>query len=127
VSDAIAFARVIVCDDSPELRAVVRMVLERDGDLRVVGEAGDARAAVALAASERPDAIVLDLTMPGGDPARLIPAVRNCAPAAGLVVYSGVGAERVRTLLDGHADVLHVPKASPTPRLVAAVRAAAAS
>ena len=119
--------RVIVCDDSADLRDVVRATLERAGDLRVVGEAGDVPSALALAGLERPDAIVLDLTMPGGDAATLIPAVRRRAPEAGLVVYSGQGPGGTRALLDAHPDVVHVPKAAPSARLVDAVRAAAAS
>jgi two-component system invasion response regulator UvrY len=117
--------RVIVCDDSADLRDVVRSALERDGDLRVVGEAGDAASAIALAERERPDAIVLDLTMPGGDASALIPAVRSSAPDAGVVVFSGQGPETTRSLLDVHPDVVHVPKASPPALLVDAVRAAA--
>jgi len=115
-------ARVIVCDDSPDLRAVVRMVLERDGTLQVVGEAGDASGAVALAASERPDVIVLDLTMPGAEPDALVSAVRMGAPDAGLIVYSGIAPHRARDMLGDRGDVLHVPKTSPPRDLVAAVR-----
>jgi DNA-binding NarL/FixJ family response regulator len=118
--------RVIVCDDCAELREVVRSALERDGDLSVVGEAGDAADAIALAESERPDAIVLDLTMPGAEPAALVSAVRSGAPGAGLVVYTGVGTAQTRDLLEGCSGVVHVPKASPPRSLAAAVRAVAA-
>ncbi|HEY5142973.1 MAG TPA: response regulator transcription factor [Solirubrobacteraceae bacterium] len=119
--------RVILCDDSADLRDVVRSTLERASDLRVVGEAGDVPGAIALAERELPDAIVLDLSMPGGDAATLIPAVRSRVPGAGLVLYSGQGPRSTRPLLDEHPEVLHVPKASPSGRLVDAVRAAAVS
>lgn len=57
--------RVLVVDDHPIVRTMVRMACdERDG-LTVVGEAGDGNEAIELAASLRPDVIVLDLILPG--------------------------------------------------------------
>ncbi len=60
-------------------------------------------------------------------PDALIPAVRDGAPEAGVVVYSGVGAARTSALLEAHDGVVHVLKTSPAGSLVAAVRAAAVS
>jgi DNA-binding NarL/FixJ family response regulator len=57
--------RVLIADDHPPIRAAVRAVLEEYG-FEVVGEAGDAQAAVDMAVRERPDACVLDIYIPGG-------------------------------------------------------------
>ncbi|GLY31962.1 response regulator transcription factor [Kineosporia sp. NBRC 101731] len=56
---------VVLADDQPLIRAGLRVLLTDTGDLRVVGEAGDGFEAVLLAASLRPDVVVMDLRMPG--------------------------------------------------------------
>lgn len=55
--------RVLLADDHQLMRSGIRLMLEREADLVVVGEASDGREAVALAKSLRPDAAVLDIGM----------------------------------------------------------------
>lgn len=59
---------VLLADDDPRFRRLVRGLLEDDG-YAVVAEAGSAVEAVALAVEHRPDVVVLDLVMPEIDPA----------------------------------------------------------
>jgi DNA-binding NarL/FixJ family response regulator len=59
--------RVGIADDQQLIRYGVRMILEGEPDLEVVGEAEDGRSAVALVARERPDVLLLDVRMPGQD------------------------------------------------------------
>jgi diguanylate cyclase (GGDEF)-like protein len=81
--------RVVVCDDAPAMRALVRHTLEVDGDVQVVGEAGDGEAVVALVAETRPDVVLLDLSMPKVDGLEALPRILEAAPWAGVVVLSG--------------------------------------
>jgi two-component system chemotaxis response regulator CheB len=81
--------RVLVADDAPALRALLRAALEQEGRVEVVGEAEDGEHAVALAAALRPDVVVLDIQMPGVDGLSALPAIRRAAPAARVVVLSG--------------------------------------
>ena len=84
---------ILLVDGHQLVRAGLRALLESVDDLRVVGEAGDGDAAVDLAVAERPDVVLMDLSMPrvdgveatrrlaaaGVDPRDVISAVRQAA------------------------------------------------
>ena len=56
--------RVLLADDHQLMRSGVRLMLEREADLMVAGEASDGREAVALAKSLKPEVVVMDIGMP---------------------------------------------------------------
>jgi DNA-binding NarL/FixJ family response regulator len=58
---------VAIADDQPLVRSGLRMILEGEDDLRVVGEASDGEQALALVAAALPDVLLLDVQMPGVD------------------------------------------------------------
>lgn len=57
---------VVIVDDHPEFRAAARALLEAEG-FDVIGEAGDAAEAVAVATQLRPQIVLLDIQLPDGD------------------------------------------------------------
>ncbi|MFJ2368153.1 response regulator [Microbacterium sp. NPDC087665] len=59
--------RVLLVDDQELIRLGFRMVLEAEGDIVVVGEAGDGREAIAQSAALQPDLVLMDIRMPGLD------------------------------------------------------------
>lgn len=59
--------RVIVADDEPLVRQGMRLVLELEPGLEILGEASDGREAVELVRRHRPDLALLDVRMPGMD------------------------------------------------------------
>jgi DNA-binding NarL/FixJ family response regulator len=84
--------RTLVVDDHPLTRAALTGLLEQH-DFRVVGEAGDGEAAVALARELQPDIVLLDLAMPGGGGLAALPRVRAAAPDCEVVVLTASGTE----------------------------------
>src|SRR3954471_10965037 len=87
--------RVVLVDDVPELRLLVRLTLEEDPAIEVVGEASNGREGVEGVARTQPDVVLLDLSMPDMDALEPIPLMRAQAPAARLVVLSGHEAGRI--------------------------------
>lgn len=81
--------RVVLADDTEDLRTVLRRLLEHDGRFEVVAEAEDGHEAVQVAADHQPDVIVLDLSMPVLDGRAALPRIRRAAPATRIVVLSG--------------------------------------
>lgn len=86
-------ARIVVVDDSEELRALIRRVFDREDDFSVVGEAGDGRAGVEVALEQQPDVVLLDIAMPVLDGLQALPLLRKSCPEALLVVLSGFGSD----------------------------------
>ncbi len=79
---------VVLADDHVVVRHGLRMLLEQAPGLTVVGEAGDAGAALEISASERADILVLDLNMPGRPPLEVLAEIANRAPGVAVVVLT---------------------------------------
>jgi DNA-binding NarL/FixJ family response regulator len=56
--------RIVIVDDQAMVRAGLRMVVESDPGMEVVGEAADGRDAIAVARRTRPDIVLMDISMP---------------------------------------------------------------
>jgi DNA-binding NarL/FixJ family response regulator len=56
--------RVVLADDQPLVRAGLRMILDTEDDIEVVGEAGNGEDAVAICAETRPEVVLMDVRMP---------------------------------------------------------------
>ena len=57
--------RVLIVDDHAVVRTGLRLLLDREEDIEVVGEAGDGKQAVRMAKELKPDVVLLDVVMPG--------------------------------------------------------------
>ena len=109
--------RVLLVDDQELVRAGFRIILESAPGLEVVGEAGDgAAAAVELAATTRPDVVVMDIEMPGIDgleaTRRLLAAVARRRPAVLVLTTFGRGEYLFAALRAGASGFL-LKTASP--------------
>jgi DNA-binding NarL/FixJ family response regulator len=83
--------RVLVVDDSSDIRLMLRLLLGRDDRFEVVGEGADGREAIELARSLRPDVVVLDRQMPVLGGLEAIPGIRRAAPETEIVLYTAAG------------------------------------
>jgi two-component system chemotaxis response regulator CheB len=107
--------RVVVADDSALMRSIVSSALLRAG-VQVVGSACDGDEALALCEREQPDAMTLDLTMPGLDGLGVLRALRaRPGPSIPVVVVSAFagtqGARAVDALAEGAFDLVAKPSA----------------
>ncbi|WP_328460619.1 response regulator transcription factor [Actinoplanes sp. NBC_00393] len=83
--------RVLLVDDQQLIRAGLRMLCDAEAGMEVVGEAGDGRVAVELAARLSPDVIVMDLRMPGVDGITATSRIISARPAARVLVLTTFG------------------------------------
>src|SRR5262245_35449750 len=82
--------RVLIVDDHGIMRAGLRMLLESQPGMTVVGEASTCADALALATGTQPDVIVLDLDLGGENAVESIPTLLHTAPEARILVLTGV-------------------------------------
>jgi two-component system, NarL family, nitrate/nitrite response regulator NarL len=87
--------RVLVADDEPDVRLLLRIGL-RHHDITVVGEAADGHEVLAVCAQQEVDAIVLDLLMPRMNGFEVIPLLQRDHPHIGIVAYTAVAGDFVR-------------------------------
>ncbi len=91
MTDAVVTSlRILIVDDHAMVRAGLRMLIEQEPHLHVVGEAGDLIAAVALAAREQPDIVLLDLDMAGQNGLDILPDLLAVARQARVLVLTGL-------------------------------------
>lgn len=116
---------VLIVDDHAVLRSGLRLLLDAQPDLAVVGEAGDALTGLNLARSLQPDVVLLDITMPGQSGLDSLPALGRLAPASRVLVLTMHDDEGYlrRALQAGAAG--YVLKKAADSELIAAVRAVA--
>jgi two-component system response regulator NreC len=117
--------RVAIVDDHALVRDGLRLILERERDIDVVGDAADAAGAFALAATRRPHVMVVDLTLGGSDGIALLRDLTSRHPRIRLVTLTMHEHEETvrQAFLAGAAG--YVVKGAPSADLVTAVRAVA--
>ena len=118
--------QILVVDDHAVVRSGLRMLLDAEQDLEVVGEAGDMRNAVFEARSLKPDVILMDVVLPGASGIEATAAVLKEAPDAKVLVLSMQDDPRyVREAFSAGASG-YVLKEAADAELVDAVREVAA-
>ena len=118
--------RVVIADDHRVVRDGLCYLLNQEPDIEVVGEAGDGRQAVDVAAATRPHVVLLDLYMPALDGHEVLAALSATAHRPAVVVLTSATDDEhlVRAMHGGASSYLL--KTAPADDVIAAIRAAAA-
>jgi DNA-binding NarL/FixJ family response regulator len=118
--------RIVVADDHPIVRAGIIGLLEAEAGLEVVGEAADGAEAVAVAASERPDLVLMDLRMPHLDGAAATARILAEVPGTRVLVLTTYETDdHILAAIEAGASG-YLLKAAPQAEIVAGIRAVAA-
>lgn len=95
MNDGASPVRVVIADDEDDVRLLLRIQLEHEG-FEIAAEATDGKSALDRCHESEPDAIVLDLLMPGVNGFEAIPLLRRQLPHVQIVAYTAVAGDFVR-------------------------------
>jgi DNA-binding NarL/FixJ family response regulator len=114
--------RVLIADDHTVLRDTLRLLLEMNGEVEVIGEAADGRQAIDMAEQLKPDVVLMDTAMPGLNGIEATAQIRKRMAKTKVLVLSGYGHEdQVRSALRAGASG-YVLKSSSSEELLLAIR-----
>jgi DNA-binding NarL/FixJ family response regulator len=119
--------RVLLCDDAPGFRALMRYTLEEDADVVVVGEADDGDEGLAATAELCPDVVLLDISMPRLQGLDAIAAMLERSPRSRIVALSGFTAGEMAGPALARGAHAYVEKGTGVMAIREAIRAAAAA
>jgi len=123
---------VLICDDQEDVRLLLRMVIGQKRDmgggrgLEVVGEARDGDEAVSEAKRLQPDVILLDLSMPHRTRLEALPEIKEVAPAARVIVFSGFEASIMASDVLSRGADRYLEKGTHPSEITAAIEEVAA-
>lgn len=111
--------RVLLADDQAQVRSALRLLLEQEPELTVVGEAGDSNQLLTVAQATSPELVLVDWSLPGMPAGDLLCTLPEACPNLRLIALSGRPEAR-RAALSAGVDAF-VSKTDPPERLLAAV------
>lgn len=116
---------VAIVDDHVMVAEMLSVVIEQEGDLRLVGVGGTVAEAIALTERERPDVILMDYQLPDGDGIAAVKVILERWPETNIIMLSGTGASDLLARAVEAGCVGLLGKDRPVEDVVASVRAAA--
>ncbi len=102
--------KVLIVDDSPDIRALIRVILESKGHT-VAAEAGDGESGLRAFSELRPDVVLLDIIMPGKSGLEVLEEIRRLDPGARVFMVTAVEQDDInrRLLLLGASGIIYKP------------------
>ena len=80
--------RILLADDHIMVREGTRRILERETDLKVIGEASDGQEAITLAGKDHPDVVIMDISMPVMNGIEATKRIKRIAPQIAVLVLT---------------------------------------
>jgi two-component system response regulator DesR len=114
--------KIVLVDDEPSVRTGLRMCLELELDLTVVGEAENGVEAIELAQTLKPDVLVVDVEMPGLDGITATARLREVMPDVSVVMLSLHADPNTRARAQAAGAVAFVEKQGLVDQLLDAIR-----
>jgi DNA-binding NarL/FixJ family response regulator len=105
--------RILIAEDSAQIRMMLKLQLGDDERFEIVGEAKNGLEAIELTQELLPDVVLLDLGMPVMDGLEALPKIRSGHPGAKVVILSGFPAREVEAQARSLGAKLYVEKTSP--------------
>ena len=101
---------VMIVDDAPYVRDILRHILQRAGH-QVVGEAADGEEAVAMAKDVRPDLIIMDIVMPNKSGIQATKEILEFLPSVKVIACSTIDQENMmmKAMESGAVEFIHKP------------------
>jgi DNA-binding NarL/FixJ family response regulator len=113
--------RVLLVDDSPDVRRLLSTRMELEGGFSVIDQAVDGAEAIVMATKHQPDLIVLDAMMPVLTGVDALPAIVKGSPSSKIVVYSAFTDDpALERIYDAGAHAV-VNKSAPIDQLFLAI------
>ena len=108
--------RVVLVDDTDDIRTLLRLQLAMEPGIEVVGEAADGEDAPTVVGATQPDVLIMDVMMPKVDGIAALPAVAAASPGTKVIIYSSRVADdtQAAALAAGAAMYMEKP-AAPHP------------
>ena len=102
--------RVLVADDNPTMRRIIRSFLDELPDVEVCAEVSDGVAAVDAAREQKPDLVILDVVMPGLSGVEAAALIKKFLPRAKAILFTTYGDAVGKTLANSVGVDIVIPK-----------------
>ena len=101
---------ILVCDDAAFMRMMIKDILTKNG-YNVAGEAENGAKAVEKYNELKPDLVLMDITMPEMDGIQALKKIKECAPAAMVIMCSAMGQQAmvIESIQSGARDFIVKP------------------
>ena len=126
MSDPARPLRIVLADDHATVRQALKLLIDAQDDMQVVGEAGDGRAAIERVEEFNPDVVVMDISMPGLNGLNATRTLKELHPESRVVALTRYSDDAYLQELLRAGVAGYVLKQSPSLELLQAIRAAAA-